>query len=338
MHYSWAIVIFSAYFPAFAATPPTVLLAATRAGRVETIDPSTLATLSRISTPSNTNSVAASADGKRLFIAAPGKSGGGCCAILALDSASEPMKEIEWPAMGVTVAGNRVLAQRGNVGIDVFDSQTLQPLPAIATNSYYELKASPNGRSAFGITYAPELSLALFNLVSGQRVVSHVFAPGSILAGTYVGNDYYLFAVEEGEARIHHVRSDTGQFEERVVSMPTSLFRECGGVPYDAAPVGDKIAIYGQFGLKGGQSCETPGGYVLADPGARTASQRLVPELHFRQLVGVGGFLYGLEVGDGSWRQVRLLKLDPASGTTLAERALDPAAWYLTSGSFTPAN
>lgn len=333
MRDSCALLILWAILPASAAGAPSkVLLLSTRAGWVETVDPATLATIWRIPTPQNTESVAASADGKRLFIAAPRGAPGGCCAIFAVDNGAIQQTPFEWPALRVTIAGNRVLAQRGNVGIDVFDSQTLQPMPVIPAPSHFELKAAPNGQAAFGITHSPELALALFNLSTGQRVVSHVFPPGSILAGTYVGNDYYLFDVEEGEARIHHVRSDTGQFEERVVSMPAALFPGCDAAPYDAVASADQIAIYGQFGLTGGQACASPGGYVLADPGERTASPRLAPDLRFRQLVSMGGFLYGLEVGDGSWRQVRLMKLDPASGKILAERDLDPAVWYLTAG------
>lgn len=336
MRYSWAIFILSAFLPASAAAPPTVLLAATRAGGVEVIDPATLATIVRISTPYNTNSVAASADGKRLFIAAPGRLGSGCCSIFALDPPSQRMMEFESPALEVTIAGDRVLAQRGNAGIDVFDAHTLAPLPVIAAQAHYELKASPSGQAAFGITRSPEPALDLFNLVSGQRIVSHVFAPGAILAGTYVGNDYYLFAVEEGEARVHHVRSDTGQFEERVVSMPATLFPACSGAVYDAVAAADKIAIYAIFGVKGA-GC-APGGYVLADPGARSASQRLAPGLRFRQLVGIGASLYGLAVGGEPSQQAQIVKLDPISGKVLAEKALNPGVWYLTAGPFAGAN
>ena len=338
MRYSCAIPLCAVFSALAAGEPSTVLLLSTRAGWVEAVNPATLATIARIPTPQNTESVASSADGARLFVAAPKEPRGPCCAIFAIDKGSMEQTPFEWPAPLVVVAGNRILAQRGNVGIDVFDAQTLERLPGIATHSHYELKASPSGRSVFGITHTPELALDLFNLVSGQRVVSHVFTPGAILAGTYVGNDYYLFAVEEGEARIHHVRSDTGQFEERVVSMPASLFPKCDGAPYEAVAVADKIAIYEQFGMQGGQNCEMPGGYLLADPGDRSASQRLAPELHFSQLVGAGGYLYGLEAGDGSWRHVRLVKLDPVSGKPVAERTLDAAVWYLTGGSFAGAN
>ena len=338
MGVSRAIFLLAAVFPVFAATPPTLLLAATRAGWVEAIDPATLETVARIETHRSAESVASSPDGERLFVAMPRASKDACCAMFAFDAAGGEPKEFEWPAMRITPAGDRLLAQRGNTGIDVFDAHTLQALPAIRAPGVYRLQASPNGHAAFGVTYFPEPAVDLFNLLTGERVVSHVFARGSSVAGTFVGNDYYLFAVEEGEARIHHVRSDTGQFEERVVSFPASEFPPCEETPYDVAAAGANIAIYAQFGLKSDGRCAAPGGYVLADPGARSASPRLAPGMHFRQLVGASptpseAFLYGLDAGsDRSWSQTRIVKLDPATGKVVAEKKLAPGVWYLAAG------
>jgi hypothetical protein len=142
-----------------------------------------------------------------------------------------------------------------------------------------------------------------------------------------------LFGTQPGDARLHHVRSDTGQFEETVVSLAADSFPACGNTPYDAVNAGGKVAIYAQFGLKSGGSCPSPSGYVVADPGSRSVTPRLAKGLYFRQMVSAldDGSLYALDVGSSAWQNVRILKLD-ADGKILAEKKLAPEVWNLTSG------
>src|SRR5579862_3756257 len=128
------------------------LLASSRGGWVEAIDPFTLRTVARIRTPRNTESVSSDAEGARLFVAAPRHDRAPCCAIFALDPATMQMTELDWPAAQVTMAGKKILVQRGDAGIDVFDAQTLQALPVIPAAASYRLQVSPDGRAAFGIT------------------------------------------------------------------------------------------------------------------------------------------------------------------------------------------
>jgi len=169
--------------------------------------------------------------------------------------------------------------------------------------------------------------------VSGERVVSHVAPERSSMAGTFVGRDYYLFAAKPGDARLHHVRSDTGQFEETVVALDPASFPTCADTPYDAVNASGKVAIYARFGLKSDGSCTSPSGYVLSDLGSRSVTPRLASGLYFRQMVALldDGSLYGLDVGSSAWQKVRILKLD-TDGKIIAEKKLAPEVWYLTTG------
>lgn len=311
-----------------------VLLASSRGGWVEAIDPLTLATVSRIRTPEMTESVASNADGSRLFVAAPRVNPKGCCAIYALDPASMILTPFEWPAQAVTIAGGRVLAQRSNRGIDVFDAHTLQPMTPLDGSGFYRLRASPDGRSIFGVKFSPEPTLDLFHADTGQRIVSHVLPAGASLAGTWIGGDYYLFEVESDAARLHHVRSDNGQFEETVASAAPEAFPVCQETPYEIVTAGVKAAIYAQFGLKASGACASPGGYAIADPAIRSISPRVATRLYFRQMVAMedGQYLYGLDAGAEPWQQVRIVKLDAATGAVVAEKKLAANVWYLTTG------
>jgi hypothetical protein len=152
------------------------------------------------------------------------------------------------------------------------------------------------------------------------------------LAGAWVGNRYYLLAVESGEARLWPVSSADGELGAPVSLSPHGGFPDCQSVPYDAVALGGKIVIYGQFGLKSDGTCALPGGFVIVDPVTGAVSERFASRRGFRQLVaGAGGqYLYGLEAG--GWRQVRIVKLDAATGRVLAEKPLEPDVWYLTTG------
>src|SRR5579862_4741807 len=62
-----------------------VLLTSRRGGWIEAFDPATLVTVFRVSTPANTESVAADPSGTRLYLSAPRNPGEGCCALYAMD-------------------------------------------------------------------------------------------------------------------------------------------------------------------------------------------------------------------------------------------------------------
>ena len=58
---------------------------------------------------------------------------------------AEMCRLISPSSQAVPVHGSRVFNQRGNVGIEVFDAQTLERLPTIAAPGVYGLFPSPDG-------------------------------------------------------------------------------------------------------------------------------------------------------------------------------------------------
>jgi hypothetical protein len=310
----------------------SVLLLSSRNGSVEAIDPSTLETVMRLRTPRNTASAASDAAGSKLLMNAPAD-GKNCCTLYALDPSSLKLTAVVSPSLSVTVAGPRLLTQRGNSAIEIFDSHTLEPLPKISASGIYHLYPSPDGARVFGIATGPEPMVDLFDAPTGERIVSHALQSDAHLAGAWMGAEFYLFLIESGRARLLRIRNDTGQFSESVQLHPGD-FPVCAETPYDIAATGGRIAIYARFGAKSTGSCALPGGFVVADMSSGPHAERFAPTLHFFQMIAAfnDGYFYGLDSGS-SWEKPRLVKLDPATGKVVAEKALAAGVWSLTAGS-----
>jgi hypothetical protein len=329
-----AAVLSSSAFAVSAAAADSVLLAGRRGGWIETIDPSSLETVSRLRVPDMADSIASDPSGQRLFVTAPVSVGKGCCALFALDPRTLALTFLVEPAQSATVTANRVFTQRGAVGIEVFDSQELGRLPTINAPGNYRLRASPDGRRLFGITNWPHPSIDLFDTGRAEPVARQPLAAGSSLAGTWLDRQYFLLTVQSGRAAVQRVNADSGEIGE-AVSLPSSgIFPNCPIAPYDMVASGDSLAIYGQFGLTSDGRCAMAGGFIFADPRNGTATRPLLTECRFRQIVAStdGRFLYGLEVGSPAWQRVRILKIDARSAEVLAEKSLDSDVWFLTMG------
>lgn len=322
-------VAVSALANAVAADP--VLWASRRGGWIEAFNLETLETVSRIRVPAMTESVASDPSGERLFVAAPRNPGDGCCALYALDPKSLQVSFLVYPALSATVTAGRLFTQRGNVGIEVFDPQNLSRLPTVKAPSLYRLRASPDGGLLFGITNFPQHSLDLFDAVRGVMIAT---VPVNGASGAWLGQQYFLFTVQGGQAKLGPVNSANGQPGRAMsLSWPDAL-PDCQPSPYDMIASGSRLAIYGQFGGKGDDLCARPGGFVLADPTTGAVTERFAANLHFRQLVASsdGRYLYGLDVGSPAWARVRIVKIDAGSGQVIRERILDPDVWYLSAG------
>jgi hypothetical protein len=314
---------------ASAAAADSVLLASRRAGAVEAIDPDTLETVFRIQIPTMTESVTSDPYGQRLFLRANRGPETGCCALFALDLQSMRLSFLIEPAQFVMAAGPRLFTQRGNVGIEVFDPRSLDRLPTAKAPGVYRLSASPDGRLVFGISNFPKPSLDLFDAVQGMLISSHALPDKSSLAGAWLGRQYFLLTVESAQARLWAVNSD-GE-PARAVSLDG--IPGCDQSPYDIVASGNRLVIYSRFGLKL-DGCATAAGFVVTDPLTGAVTDRLAANLRFRQMVAGsdGRYLYGLDVGSPAWRQVRIVKIDAATGQILAEKNLDSDVWYLTAG------
>lgn len=326
MRFAIALAMFASV--AIAAEP--VLLLSSRGGWIEAVNPDTLETISRVKTPRLTESMASSFDGSHLFVAAPKDGSKSCCTIYSLDPLSMQLSPLIEPAQAVTVASNRVLVQRGNTGVDSFDSSTLLRLPVIKAPGVYRFSPSADGRRAFGITNFPQPSLGLFDLVQGALVARHALPGDGSAAGAWIGETFFLFLGNGQQGTLQAV-SREGELGPR---MPLSFRISGRACPYSALAIGGKLILYSGFGYNSDQVCDAPGGFVAVNPSDGAATPQLDGELQLAQLVTIpgGDSLYGLEVGFPSWRHVRMVKLDPRTGEIMRERELDANVWSLTAG------
>ncbi len=317
-----------------ASAADSVLLTSRRGGWVEAFDPATLVTVFRASTPANTESVAADPSGARLYLSAPKSPGESCCALYAMDVDTLHLTYLNYPVLRATPSSGRVYMQRGNVGIESFDSSSLERRPTWKTTGVYDLQPSPDGRRMFGLARFPSPSLDLFDAVRGAQIASQPLPGNEAMAGVWVGERYYLFEAPSGRASLRTVGLEDAKLGPAVPLAPASGFPDCEPAPYSVIAAGSKVAIFAGFGLKSAGVCRLPGGYALADPDTGAVLGRFAPAMHFRQMVASedGRYVYGLDVGDVAWKEVRIVKLNAATGQVLAERTLEPDVWYLTSG------
>jgi hypothetical protein len=166
-------------------------------------------------------------------------------------------------------------------------------------------------------------------------MIASANAPGeSGFAGTWLGQQYYLFTMQSGQAKLWPVSLDNGELGQPIYLSSPGSFSDCRLTPYDVIASGTRLAIYAQFGLKSDGACTAPGGFVTVDPATGVVTDRLRSELSFRQMVaGSGGkHLYGLDVGTPAWQRVRIVKLAAATGQVIAEKKMESGVWYLTAG------
>ncbi|HKD07808.1 MAG TPA: hypothetical protein VKB79_18055 [Bryobacteraceae bacterium] len=324
---------------AAASAADPVLLTSRRGGWIEAFDPATLATVFRTSTPVNTESVAVDASGTRLYLTAPRNPGEGCCALYALDLNTLHLTYLNFPVLRATPSSGRVYMQRGNVGIESFDSSTLERRPTWKAPGVYDLEPSPDGTRIFGLANFPSSSLDLFDASHGALIASQPLTRNQPIAGVWVGEQYYLLQAPGGQPTLRTVGLEDAKLGPVVPLAPTFgfAFRDCELAPYSMIAAGSRVAIFAAFGLKSDGFCNLAGGYLLADPDTGAVLGVFASAMHFRQMVSSddGRYLYGLDVGDKAWKTPRIVKLEAVTGNLITERTLEPDVWYLTSG--TPA-
>jgi hypothetical protein len=186
------------------------------------------------------------------------------------------------------------------------------------------------------VTKFPSLSLDLFDAVQGSLIASQPWLQKQTAAGVWVGGQYYLFQVADGQATLRTAGLDDAKLGPAVLLNPIFgfPFPDCEPASYSVIAAGNKVAIFAGFGLKSDGLCNQAGGYLLADPDTGAVRGGFAPAMHFRQMVSSddGRYLYGLDVGEEAWRIVRIVKLDAVTGNLITERTLEPDVWYLTSG------
>jgi hypothetical protein len=280
-----------------------------------------------------TNSVASDLPGQRLFLTAPSNHSKSCCALFALDPQSLQLSFLVQPALSATITSSGLFTQRGSVGIEVFDVQSLQRLPVIKAPGVYRLRQSPDGRLLFGITNFPQPALDLFDAAQGLQIASQPLPRASHSAGAWLDRQFFLFILQQpGQAMLRSV-SNGGQLGQAVPLSVSGSLPDCQEAPYDVIASAGKLVIYPQFGGKGDSNCTAPGGFMVADPATGAVMERF-SSTRFNQMVASpdGRYLYGLEVGSPAWRQVKIVQIDSATGRVTAQKSLAPDVWYLTTG------
>lgn len=207
-------------------TPPrrAVIVAVRRDHRLQFFDAATLAPLGSVAIYNLADSVEARPDGGMLYIRqAVTPDGNGCCALFALDLATSELCRLLFPAtQPVPVTGDRLFAQRGNTGIDVFDAASLEHLPTIAAPGVYSLAPSPDGRWLFGANHFREASLDLMDVRAGALLrrlpVALPGADGSPqapnwLSGAWLDGQFYLYASDADGRFLWTVSPNTSELD-----------------------------------------------------------------------------------------------------------------------------
>jgi hypothetical protein len=321
----------------FAEDIKAVLAASRRAGYVEFYDPTSLQTIGRIRVGALAESVVASPEGHRLFVAqALPADEHGCCALFALDLSTRSLCPLIEPALegAVSPDGPTVFVNRGSVGIDLIDTTTsLRNGKMEGPGNYCErMFPSPDGRWVFAATMWRGPSLDIFDLAE-RRLVRRLKTPGAeSLSGAWIGEKFYLYAQYLEAGRLWQVTSDTTELGPGV-SVTISGLSSCSKIPALMTMIAtrDRIFVYEPFGFKLDRLNECGnsilGGSYALDPSSGDVIAHLSPSLYFMRLVACNDNheLIGLDARG----PVRLVKLDSKTGNILAERILEEDVYNL---------
>jgi hypothetical protein len=314
----------------------TVLLAGTRNGWIDAIDPEDLRTLARVNIGNPVESVSAMPDGRTLLVGRTSDFYDGCCGLFRLDLATMHLTSLlDIAQSGITTPdGSRIFTQRGNVGIDVFDGITFERLPTIETPGVYHLVPSGDGQWLYGTTYGPRASLDVFD-IARNRLVHHIELPYELPRGLWLNGQFLMYALDGSVGRLWTLKPETTELGPGMVVRLPDLVPNCG--PLLQIPIGSnaRLFVYELFGYKldrrSGCNQSIPGGVFEIAPASGEVMSHLDPEVHFGGLLVShdGQTLYGIDVASANWIFPRLVKIDATSGKVLAQRALQDGVWSL---------
>jgi len=312
----------------------TMILAASRAGIVELIDPATLETVGRIhfDLPRRTaglNGVSASADGSTLYVEGPGASfQGGCCELYSVDLAS----------MRTTVAAS-IAGTRSRNAFVTSGSITYAGTYIEGSGDRWHL--SPDRRWLFGVRNFRGPVLDMYD--TAERRIARQLVPeghnGGWATGAWAGKNFYFFVDNNtGSGRLWAVSPETAQLDAGVAVQAFGQVAGCREpVPIDTVSLGNRLFLYETFGSKVDRRdrCRgVPGGAWLLDPAAGSLSHQIAPDSHFAMLLSdpEEALLYGLVApGDANWLSapVPLVRINAADGRILQSRLLDAGVWHI---------
>jgi hypothetical protein len=322
-------------FSAFAGDDgQNVVLATRRAGRVEVFDAATLQPLGTIGIDRLAESIAASPDGRTLFIAQQMQSvKNSCCALFALNLGTREMCFLREPTMKATASpdGQKLFFQRGNVGIEVFDARTFAPLPTIKAPGVYALHPSPDGRWLMGTTNWKGPAVDIFDLAA-SALVRHIEVPHESSGGAWAGFRFLLYGIDGNQGALWTLTPESTTLGPAVkVALPDS---PAGCQPNSLAVAGGHVFLYDLFGgkLDPRDECGTkaPGGVFEIEASTGAVISHLDPYQYFGRLAvsADGERLYGISLTNG-WTGIRLVELERATGEVVAERTLEDDVWNI---------
>ena len=325
--------------PLVAQESRNMILAASRAGVVELINPSTLETIGRTHfdlgpQSAGLNGISASADGSLLYVEGPiPDEPRGCCALYSIDLATLQTK------VAASIYGSRSRNSFVVSGGLVYLAAALTPNGIPRDMSNDRLHLSPDGRWLFGVRSFRGPALDVYDVGRGQVV--RQLTPEGLEgdwwpAGIWSGDHFYLYAFNgKGPGWVWSVSPETLQLGAGAAVAPIGRLSGCQDESSKAiAASAGHLFIYEEFGFKMDRRNQcagrVPGGAWVVDPATGQLTRQIAPDLHFSALLPdqAGAELYGLSSESPNWElPARLVRIDPSDGRILQSRYLDPGFW-----------
>lgn len=337
---SITVSIFCFSVSAALAEDPLVVVAASRAGTVHFFD-AALAPMGTIGVNPLLESVSASPDGRRLYIAQEGQmKPGSCCGLFALDLETKKMCFLTEPSLyGAASPDGRFLFTQGARGVEVFDATTLSRLSRMKGPGAYHLQPSPDGRWLLGVTNSPQPSVDVFDM-KGGAMARQVPIPNGPATGAWAGNRFYIFNYGiDGEPATGWLWSVNPESSSLPPAKPVALPDLHGGcnepVLLMLAGSADRLFLAEAFGFKVDRRLACPdaarGGVFVIQPSTGRVGH-IAESVHvYRMAVSPDGRdLYVLESTSPSpLSSIRMLHIDTRTGLTMFSTRLGSGEWSL---------
>ena len=319
------------------AADPLVVLAASSAGRIEAFDATTMYHIGTLTVGKKVESVSASPDGRRLYVAQEDPSTpDSCCSLFTLDLATREMCLLTSPALfGSPSPDGGLLFTQGKSGVDVFDARRLTRVTTMKSPGAYNLQTSPDGRWLLGITNSPKPSLDIFSVPAGA-MAHQLPIPDGPATGAWAGDRYYVFTYGAGGPVLWQVRLQDAELSNLGAVRLPELYSGCNEpvlLMLTGAP--DRLFLAEVFGFSVDRRHACPdaalGGIYEFRPSAGDA-RRIAGSLHVNRMLASpdGRDLYVLESsGDRVKGADRLVRIDTGSGSVVQTAQLQAGRWTL---------
>jgi hypothetical protein len=313
------------------AEDPLVVLAAAPSGRIKFFD-GALAPLGAIAVRQHVESIAASPDGRRLYVAQSIQGTPDSVGLYAVELDSPGVCPLLSPSalFGAPAPDGRFLFTQGKTGVDVFDAASLIRLPTMKASGQYNLQPSPDGRWLLGVANSPQPSLDIFDMAAAVLVHRIPIAQGPV-AGAWAGDRFYLFSyLAGGPGMLWSARPEDGQLSPvKWIGLP-DLHGACNQpVLLMLAGAPNQLYLAEAFGFKVDRRSACPdlaiGGIYVIHPETGGVNQ-LAPGVHVNRMVVSpdGRDLYVIDSGGATPQaKPRLLHIDARTGGILHETVLE---------------